>query len=410
MSDWINGTVGDLIQLSRGIDLPEQQRKLGAVPIMGSFGVTGYQNRAACSGPGVTVGRSGGSIGVVSYTTEDYWPLNTALYVKDFKGNDPRFCYYFLQTLDLARLNSGSAQPSLNRNFVHPVETRFPDRDNQIKIAALLGALDDKIELNRRVNETLEAMARAIFKDWFVDFGPTRAKIEGRAPYLTPDIWALFPDRLDADGEPGDWTHATIDDACAAIYSGGTPATGHANYWNGGIPWLSSGETRHPVVTETERSITELGVQDSSTRLARLGSTVIASAGQGGTRGQASFLAIDTYINQSVIAATANPNVVSSTFLFFDLSSRYEELRRLSDGNSSRGSLTTKIVGGLTVTLPSQDLVQAFHEIAEPVLRRMAGNLRENRTLATIRDRLLPKLMSGEIRIRHAEAIAADAA
>jgi type I restriction enzyme, S subunit len=217
MREWQQKTIGDLVTLQRGIDLPDAERRPGSVPIMGSFGITGRHNEAACKGPGVTVGRSGASAGVVSYIEQDYWPLNTCLYVRDFKGNHPRFAYYLLKTFDLASLNSGSAQPSLNRNFVHPVSATFPDPPEQAAIASILGALDDKIELNRRMNETLEAMARAIFKDWFVDFGPTRAKQEGRAPYLAPDIWSLFPDRLDDEGKPEGWKSGTLGDIASQV-------------------------------------------------------------------------------------------------------------------------------------------------------------------------------------------------
>ena len=173
---------------------------------MGSFGVTGYHDKAAIPGPGVTVGRSGASIGVVSYVERDYWPLNTCLYVKDFHGNNPRFAHYLLSTLGLAHYNSGSAQPSLNRNYIHPIPLAFPAREEQDQIVELLGALDDKIDLNRRMNETLEAMARAIFKDWFVDFGPTRAKAKGHAPYLAPELWDLFPGALDDERKPAGWS------------------------------------------------------------------------------------------------------------------------------------------------------------------------------------------------------------
>ena len=107
-------------------------------------------------GPGVTVGRSGASFGVASYSHDDYWPLNTALYVIDFHGNDERFAYYFLKLFDFRSYNSGSAQPSLNRNFIHPVPVDIPPVDVQRAIARILGTLDVKIALNRRMNETLD--------------------------------------------------------------------------------------------------------------------------------------------------------------------------------------------------------------------------------------------------------------
>src|SRR4051794_24804247 len=105
---WRSCTLADALTLQRGMDLPAHQRQSGDVPILGSFGITGWHSRAACTGPGVTIGRSGASIGVATYTTRDYWPLNTTLYVKDFRGNDPRFIYYLLKSIDFRAYNSGS--------------------------------------------------------------------------------------------------------------------------------------------------------------------------------------------------------------------------------------------------------------------------------------------------------------
>jgi type I restriction enzyme S subunit len=123
---------------------------------------------------------------------------------------DPVWFYYLLSTIDFNLIASGSALPYLTVKDLSRISVDVPSRSDQMAISSFLGALDDKIELNRRMNETLEAMARAIFKDWFVDFGPTRAKTEGRAPYLALDIWSLFPDRLDADGKPVGWTAGSL--------------------------------------------------------------------------------------------------------------------------------------------------------------------------------------------------------
>ncbi len=180
--EWTRMPLGEFVTLQRGHDLPDERRRPGQAPILGSFGITGWHDEAKACGPGVTVGRSGASFGVVSYSQVDYWPLNTALYVIDFHGNDERFAYYFLQQFDFQGYNSGSAQPSLNRNFVHPVPVDVPPLPEQRAIAHILGTLDDKIELNRRMNETLEAMARALFKSWFVDFDPVRAKMNLPSP------------------------------------------------------------------------------------------------------------------------------------------------------------------------------------------------------------------------------------
>ena len=146
-------------------------------------------------GPGVVIGRSG-SLGGGQYIKHDFWPLNTTLWVKDFNQNDPRFCYFFLKSLDLGQYNVGSGVPTLNRNHIHPLPVRVPPLPEQRAIAQILGTLDDKIELNRQLNETLEELARTIFKDWFVDFGPVRAKLEGRDTGLPEHLARLFPDRL----------------------------------------------------------------------------------------------------------------------------------------------------------------------------------------------------------------------
>jgi type I restriction enzyme, S subunit len=144
-SGWKQVPLGEFVTLLRGHDLPEEDRRPGSVPVLGSFGVTGWHDEPRASGPGVTVGRSGASFGVVSYSPVDYWPLNTALYVIDFHGNDQRFAYYLLKLFDFKRYNSGSAQPSLNRNFVHPVPVSVPPLAEQLTIAHVLGTLDDKI-------------------------------------------------------------------------------------------------------------------------------------------------------------------------------------------------------------------------------------------------------------------------
>jgi type I restriction enzyme S subunit len=173
---------------------------------------------------------------VVSYTPVDYWPLNTALYVIGFHGNDERFAYYFLKQFDFRGFNSGSAQPSLNRNFVHPVPVKVPPVPEQRAIAHVLGTLDDKIELNRRMNETLEAMARALFKSWFVDLDLVRAKAEGRDPGFPKPLADLFPARL-VDSELGEipegWEVGVLGNALTELEVGGRPRSGVATYTDG---------------------------------------------------------------------------------------------------------------------------------------------------------------------------------
>lgn len=298
-------------------------------------------------------------------------------------------------------INVGAVFESLRCRDIPGFELTLPPLAQQKRIAHILGSLDDKIELNRRMNGTLEAMARALFQSWFVDFDPVRRNAEGGDP--RPED-ALFPNSFENSivGEiPKGWKSAKVSEICKNIFSGGTPRTSEISYWNGTFPWLSSGETRNSFIIETEKTITQLGIDKSSTRQARKGCVVIASAGQGHTRGQTSLLAFDSYINQSVVALAADNDVASDLFLYLHLSRRYEEFRQLSDSHSSRGSLTTKLLGGVRVVLPAKDAIQKFDSIVGPMVARIIANLQQSRALSTLRDTLLPKLLSWEATFRN---------
>ncbi len=211
--EWPEKPLGDVITLQRGFDLPKQKREVGQVPIVSSSGISGFHIEARVKGPGVVTGRYG-TIGQVFYIGDDFWPLNTTLFVKDFKGSDPKFVSYFLRTLDFESFNDKSSVPGINRNHLHAARVRVPERAEQRAIASILGSLDDKIELNRRMNETLEEMARALFKSWFIDFDPVRPSIEGRQPISLDDEMTTFSsmplDDVRLGALPRGWAVAAI--------------------------------------------------------------------------------------------------------------------------------------------------------------------------------------------------------
>ena len=179
-----------------------------------------------------------------------------------------------------------------------------------------------------------------------------------------------------------DWKKYTLEEVCSRIYSGGTPSTRHQEYWNGDLKWLSSGETSQRFIYDTERKITQEGVDNSSTKLAYKGSTVIATAGQGYTRGQASFLMTDTYMNQSVIACEANTEFVIPMYLYYNLDSRYEEFRLLSDGTSTRGGLSGWIIKRMYIELPPLAEQERIAGVLESIDRKIETNNRINDNLA----------------------------
>ena len=180
-----------------------------------------------------------------------------------------------------------------------------------------------------------------------------------------------------------EWKKYTLEEVCERIYSGGTPSTKHEEYWNGNVKWLSSGETAQRFVYDTDRKITKKGVENSSTKLATKGCTVIATAGQGYTRGQASFLMIDTYMNQSVIACKANESIILPLYLYYNLDSRYEEFRLLSDGTSTRGGLSGWIMKRMEIKLPPISLQEKIVDILYSIDKKIELNNAINNNLAT---------------------------
>ena len=170
MSNISNTTLGDLVEFQRGYDLPKSQFIEGNVPVISSNGVLGYHNVPKVKAPGITIGRSG-TVGLPHFINKDFFPHNTALFIKDFKGNYPRYIYYLIKTLGLNDYKSGSGVPTMNRNHLHPIKVRaFLDLEEQHKIAKVLSDLDTKIEINNRINSELEAMAKTLYDSWFVQF------------------------------------------------------------------------------------------------------------------------------------------------------------------------------------------------------------------------------------------------
>ncbi|OFT90877.1 restriction endonuclease subunit S [Brevibacterium sp. HMSC24B04] len=200
MSGWRDVTLGDVCELKRGYDLPNGSRKDGRIPVVSSSGPTGRHDEAKVSAPGVVTGRYG-TLGQVFYLAEDFWPLNTSLYVRDFKGNDPRFVAVLLRSLDLARYDGAAAVPGLNRNHLHTLPVRVPDLPVQSVIAQVNRVFDDLIENNRRRVEVLEEMARAIYREWFVKFrfpGHEHAPMVDSALGPIPEGWEVNRPRFSA--------------------------------------------------------------------------------------------------------------------------------------------------------------------------------------------------------------------
>jgi type I restriction enzyme S subunit len=318
---------------------------------------------------------------------------------------DPIFLHYCFRELSKIPLAwvSGSARGFLRRDDVRNLTFSLPPIAEQRALGELLKALDDKIELNRRMNETLEATARAIFKDWFIDFGPTRAKMEGRAPYLAPEIWSLFPDTLDEDGKPDGWSVGTL----SHVANLNPESWSRANYPDS-VDYVDLSNTKRGTIESTAPYVSD-AAPSRAQRILRPGDTIVGTVRPGngsyafvsaqGLTGSTGFGVLrpiqDIYREAVYLAATSKENI--------------DRLAHLADGGAYP-AVRPELVAATALVTASEGVFSAFSCATSGLIDREEANKRENRTLATTRDFLLPKLMSGEIRVRDVEKAAAAAA
>jgi len=320
----------------------------------------------------------------------------------------PRFLYLFVRSTafrnQVASLRTGSAQPQLPIKDINRIEIPLPPFEEQRAIAHILGSLDDKIELNRKMNETLEAMARAIFKSWFVDFDPVCAKAEGRDPGLPKEIADLFPDSFE-DSEMGEipkgWKVKQIGDVVHCV-GGATPSTKEPLYWEGGTsPFVTPRDMSNlnsPVILDSERYITQEGVDTISSGLLPAGTVLLSS------RAPIGYLAIaevPVSINQGIIAMICDGVLPNYYVLFW--AETYMEAIKSNAGGTTFAEISKKNFRPINIVVPAPKVLGRFVDYVKPLYEKIICNLIESKNLITLRDALLPKLISGEIHIKDAE-------
>jgi len=329
----------------------------------------------------------------------------------DKKRVDPRFFLY-------AYL-SPQYQEFLRRQTVHGAtvdrllltempEFLFPCPDiaEQTAIGTILGALDDKIELNRRMNETLEELARAIFKSWFVDFDPVHAKAEGRDTGLAPDLAALFPDRFGDNGLPEGWDTAPLLDL-ANWDNGAAYKNMHFSDESDALPVVKIAELKAGVTGQTKRTNTQLGDRYRIDN----GELLFSWSGNPETSIDAFvWVGGSAWLNQHIFAVREN-GCRSKAYLHTALRFLKPEFTRIAANKQTTGlgHVTKGDMQRLFLPEPLPELLTAFDQIVLLIFERFRVALEESRNLAALRDLLLPKLMSGEIRIRDAEKLAGEA-
>ena len=339
MGNWKTCQLGDLITFQRGHDLPKSKMKGGIYPVVGSNGIIGYHDEYTTESPSITIGRSG-NVGKPFLYKGRSWSHNTSLYIREYKDIDPIFIYYFLQTLDLGNYAGGSAVPTLNRNHIHTLTVTVPvDKNEQRQIASVLSVLDDKIEQNTEINENLAQQAQAIYADIFI-----------------------------TNADPA-WPLGHLSDLITVRYG-----KDHKKLADGPFPVYGSGG----VMRYVERPIYE----KESVLIPRKGTlNNVMYVNE-------PFWSVDTMFYTEMKL----PDVAKFIYHFV----KSKDLASLNAG-SAVPSMTTDILNAMQLYIPDAKTLKRFESIVGPMYRAMQHNTEESKKLATVRDILLPRLMSGEL-------------
>lgn len=363
MAEWIECTLGDLVTFQRGHDLPKSQMQEGQYPVVGSNGIIGFHNDYTTDNPSITVGRSG-NVGKPFIYYGKTWSHNTTLYVKDYKGNDPVFVFYFLKTMDLANYAGGSAVPTLNRNHIHTLPVLIPKNvEIQRKIGTFLKQFDDKIEENERINNNLFEQAQSLFKSWFIDFDP-------------------FSNTM-----PEDWAIGTIGDIIEVYDSKRVPLSGSQRDKMDKIYPYYGATSLMDYVDDYLFDGIYLLLGEDGTVVDRYGFPILQ------------YVEGKFWVNNHAhILRGKNGFSVETLYLLFSLTNIKSIVTGAVQQKISQSNLKK-----IEIIIPAKEILSNFDEIVQPIFAQIRNLRREIEKLKQLRDELLPKLMSGEIDVSDIE-------
>lgn len=427
---WIDTTVGEYCPFIYGKGLPQRKRESGDVPVYGSNGIVDYHSTSYVKNYGIVIGRKG-SVGAVHLSKGEFWPIDTAFYIEKESIEELYFAYFLLKSLGLEDMNSDSAVPGLNRDNAHALSIRIPESEDDRKLlGSWISQFDKKLEINSQTNQTLEQIAQALFKSWFVDFDPVKAKIavleaggtteEAELAAMSmiaaksseqlaelkqskPDAYeqlaqtaALFPSAMQ-ESELGDipegWSVSTIGEE-VHISGGGTPSTKNKDFWeNGSIHWTTPKDLsnlRDKVLADTERKITEAGLEKISSGLLPVNTVLMSS------RAPVGYLAlakVPVAINQGYIAMRCE-KLLSPEFTLQWAVSNMDEIKQRASGTTF-AEISKKNFRPISVVVPTEGIIKKYSDQAQSLYEKIYAAVEETRALSSIRDTLLPQLLSG---------------
>jgi type I restriction enzyme S subunit len=373
---WQDGKLEDLVFFQRGFDITQEQQREGSYPVISSSGVTSYHDEFKVSGPGVVIGRKG-TIGSIHFTTANYWPHDTTLWSKDLKGNNPRFVYYFLHTLDFKRFDVGNSNPTLNRNHIHDLAVSIPPPSVQDDIADVLSAYDELMANNRRRIELLEEAARLLYREWFVCL--------------------RFPGhehtRLN-NGIPESWERKPLGEYSSFLKRGIAP---HYDDDAAGLvinqKCIRNGRLNLNLARHQSREF-------APERQVEVGDVLVNSTGEGtlGRIAQLKSHVDNCTVDTHVTIVRPKPGIPIHYFGMAVMAweSQFSTMGR---GATNQTELSPGQIGESPILIPNETLLEEFESFADPIYQQVTNLVSQNDKLRAARDLLLPCLMSGEISV-----------
>jgi type I restriction enzyme S subunit len=388
MTNWKEYKLSDLMQIKYGKD--HKHLADGSYPLYGSGGIMRFVEKPLYDDESILIPRKG-TLSNLFYLNVPFWSVDTMFW--SIINRDlalPKYLYYTLKTFDLASLNVGSAVPSLTTQVLNELLVSVPSLPTQTVIAEILSSLDDKIELNNKINQELENLAQTLFKQWFIDF---------EFPNVNGDPYkSSGGEMIDSElGEiPKEWEVGKYGEFTKTT-SGGTPSRKKDEYYiNGSILWVKSKELNNSMFFDTEEKINELALKNSSAKLLPPYSVLVAM--YGATVGKFGLITTEAACNQAICAVLPSQKLpYSFNYLFFQ--NYRKELENFAVG-SAQQNISQEFIKSVKIALPQNNLLETFHRLVEPFLNAIENNCRENQELTNLRDTLLPKLISGELNLK----------
>lgn len=382
--------LGDLVEFQRGYDLPKSKFVEGKYPVQSSNGILGYHNEYKVEGPGITIGRSG-TVGTPHLIRENFFPHNTSLFVKEFKGNDIEYIYYLLQYLDLGNQKSGSGVPTMNRNHLHPIKIRaYRDKTYQQRTIKILSLIDKKIQINNQINQELEAMAKTLYDYWFeqFDFPDQNGK-----PYKSSGGKMVYNPELKREIPEG-WGVEKLGDIETNIVTGKTPSRSIPENFGGDIPFITIGDIRgNTFIYSSAETLSDLGAEEQNKKYLPPNSLCVSCIA---TVGEIGFTTQLSQTNQQINSIIFN-DVNHMYFLYFALKLFFES-SKTKTGNTF-ANMSKDDFSKILIIYPDSSVIKNYYEKVKSMFDKIKCLQLQNQELTQLRDWLLPMLMNGQVKV-----------